>query len=281
MRGSAQRKSMTILLMALAMHAAASASPFDDGTSMTSTNTGSCCPVIELRQYTLKPGQRDVLIELFEREFIETQETVGMRLIGQFRDRDRPDRFVWMRGFADMPSRAIALAAFYGGPTWMANRETANATMTDSDNVLLLRPVTPSSAFAVPTRERAPVGSTHLSESRILATIYYCDSPVDDEFRRFFDSEVAAILSETGATPIAQFETESAANTFPRLPVREGEHVFIWFAAFADEAALREHERQLAASPRWTSEVVPALTKYLKSPPERLILEPTPRSRLR
>ena len=88
---------------------------------MTSTNTGSCCPVIELRQYTLKPGQRDVLIELFEREFIETQETVGMRLIGQFRDRDRPDRFVWMRGFADMPSRAIALAAFYGGPTWMAS----------------------------------------------------------------------------------------------------------------------------------------------------------------
>ena len=23
-----------------------------------------CCPVIELRQYTLKPGQRDVLIDL-------------------------------------------------------------------------------------------------------------------------------------------------------------------------------------------------------------------------
>ncbi len=30
-----------------------------------------CCPVVELRQYTLHPGKRDILIELFDREFIE------------------------------------------------------------------------------------------------------------------------------------------------------------------------------------------------------------------
>ncbi len=45
-----------------------------------------CCPVVELRQYTLHPGKRDVLIDLFDREFLETQEEVGMRIIGQFRD---------------------------------------------------------------------------------------------------------------------------------------------------------------------------------------------------
>src|SRR3546814_14914788 len=38
-------------------------------------------PVVELRQYTLHPGQRDVLIELFEREFIESQEATGIRVI--------------------------------------------------------------------------------------------------------------------------------------------------------------------------------------------------------
>jgi hypothetical protein len=53
-----------------------------------------CCPIAELRQYTLHPGKRDVLIELFDREFIESQEAVGMRIIGQFRDLDNPDRFV-------------------------------------------------------------------------------------------------------------------------------------------------------------------------------------------
>src|SRR5688500_302585 len=67
--------------------------------------SGSCCAVIELRQYTLHPHKRDVLIDLFEREFIEGQEVHGMHLIGQFRDMGNPDRFVWMRGFAGMPQR--------------------------------------------------------------------------------------------------------------------------------------------------------------------------------
>ena len=77
--------------------------------------------VVELRQYTLHPGRRDDLIELFDREFVETQEACGMVVIGQFRDLDDPDRFVWLRGFADMESRREALTAFYGGPVWKAN----------------------------------------------------------------------------------------------------------------------------------------------------------------
>ena len=96
--------------------------------------------VVELRQYTLKPGQRDILIALFEREFVESQEAQGIALLGIFRDLDDPDRFVWLRGFPDMESRARSLAAFYRGPIWKANRDAANATMIDSDNVLLLRP---------------------------------------------------------------------------------------------------------------------------------------------
>ncbi|HEY1385444.1 MAG TPA: hypothetical protein VGF43_17605, partial [Dongiaceae bacterium] len=48
----------------------------------------TCCPVTELRQYTLHPGQRDALIDLFDREFVETQEDAGIRVMGQFRDLD-------------------------------------------------------------------------------------------------------------------------------------------------------------------------------------------------
>lgn len=77
--------------------------------------TVSYCPVVELRQYTLHPGQRDVLVELFERAFIEAQETVGATIIGQFRDLEDPNRFVWLRGFPDMDKRLTALQAFYGG----------------------------------------------------------------------------------------------------------------------------------------------------------------------
>src|SRR5439155_25048962 len=49
-----------------------------------------CCPIVELRQYTLHPGKRDAFIDLFERQFIESQEAVGTRMIGQFRDLDDP-----------------------------------------------------------------------------------------------------------------------------------------------------------------------------------------------
>src|SRR5471030_2209436 len=97
--------------------------------------------VLELRQYTLHPGHRDELIALFEREFVETQEAVGSHVLGTFRDLDAPDRFVWLRGFADMAARADALGAFYGGPAWQRHRDAANATMVDSDDVLLLRPL--------------------------------------------------------------------------------------------------------------------------------------------
>jgi len=116
----------------------------------------TCCPIIELRQYTLHPGKRDVLIELFDREFVETQEAVGMSIVGQFRDLNDPNRFVWLRGFSDMPSRAVALEDFYGGPVWKAHRQAANATMIDSTNVLLLRPARPRSGFVVGSN-RPPV----------------------------------------------------------------------------------------------------------------------------
>src|SRR4051812_41387735 len=106
--------------------------------SRTTMDTGT---VIELRQYALHPGRREDLIGLFEERFIEPQHAAGIHLLGQFRDLDDADRFVWLRGFSDMPARTGALRSFYGGPVWAANRSAANATMIDSDNVLLLRPL--------------------------------------------------------------------------------------------------------------------------------------------
>jgi hypothetical protein len=245
-----------------------------------SIDDARCCAVLELRQYTLHPGKRDVLIDLFEREFVESQEALGIELVGTFRDLGDPDRFVWIRGFPDMPSRAKSLQAFYFGPVWQAHRETANATMIDSDNVLLLRPAGADAGFAQPTAPRAPVGAAARPGSRVLATIYYFDAPVDDTFRQFFDRDLTPALAQAGLPPIARLETEPAENTFPRLPVRTGEHVFVWFARFHDAAALESAQARLAASPAWTA-LQPKLEKALKSPPERLVLEPTARSRLR
>lgn len=244
-------------------------------------NTDTCCPVVELRQYTLHGGARETLIELFDREFVETQEACGMRVIGQFWDLDNPDRFVWLRGFPDMPRRAQALAAFYGGPVWKAHREAANATMIDSDNVLLLRPVAEGAGFDLRGATRAAIDTQDMGNELVVATIYAFDAPVDANFLAFFTREVEPVLRETGAPPLARLVTEYAANTFPALPVREGEHVLVWFAGFADHAAYARHVAALTQSPGWRESIAPTLSRHLLQPPQTLRLAPTSRSLLR
>jgi hypothetical protein len=236
-----------------------------------------CCEILELRQYTLHSGRRDTLIDLFDRHFVEEQEATGMRIVAQFRDLDRPDVFTWIRGFPDMESRAASLGAFYGGPVWAAHREAANATMIDSDNVRLLRPVSPGSGFVL--GDRAPAGATAIPPGLVVATVYTLAPSLADGFPGFFERTVAPRLAASGARPVAVFETEPSPNTFPRLPVREGERVFVWFARFADVAEYERHAETLGRDRRWTAEVLPELGRRLASPAEILRLAPTARSR--
>jgi hypothetical protein len=240
----------------------------------------TCCPIVELRQYTLHPGKRDVLIDLFDREFVESQEALGMKIVGQFRDLDKPDRFVWLRGFGDMPSRAQALKDFYGGPVWKTHRAAANATMIDSDNVLLLRPATPPSGFSFGNKERPRVGANEARSELTVATIYYFDAPVDADFVKFFEQAVKPEASRSGASVLAYFVTEHSENTFPALPVREGENAFVWFARFNDPAAYERHIAVLIQSPLWRDEISKELARRLKREPEILKLSPTTRSLL-
>ncbi|GAB3427650.1 NIPSNAP family protein [Flindersiella endophytica] len=209
------------------------------------------CPVVELRQYTLRPGRRDELIELFDREFVESQEELGMAVLGQFRDLDRPDRFVWLRGFGSMAARPGPLDAFYTGPVWRTHGKAANATMLDSDDVLLLRPLPSQRGFPV-LPERPPAGATELPASRLLVTIHYGDAP--------FDAPMAAEVE-----PQAWFVTEYAENNFPALPVRQGEHVLVSFTRFESESGLDDHLSRVKPSER----------------SEQLRLAPTARSRFR
>jgi hypothetical protein len=158
--------------------------------------------IVELRQYTLLPGQRDVLVDLFTRHFVHSQEAVGIRVLGTYHDLDDPDRFVWFRGFPDMAARKASLAAFYiDSEAWRTHGPAANATMIDSSDVLLLRPLTP---WAGPYR----------------TVNVYDHHEIDDQ--------------------LTWLETEPAENDFPRLPVR-ADKVVVSLAGFEnpDSAAQR------------------------------------------
>jgi quinol monooxygenase YgiN len=239
----------------------------------------TCCPVVELRQYTLVPGGREELISLFEREFIETQEATGMIVIGQFRDLNNPDRFVWLRGFNDMDTRAAQLHEFYGGSVWKAHRDAANATMIDSDNVLLLRPASPGFGFDLRHAKRPPIRRTAEREELLVATIYHLGQTSGADFATFFEHDLQPHLAETGVSVLASFVTENHPNTFPALPVREDENVFIWFSRFPDRGAYEQCAAVVAESMR-QKETAPKLSALIKGQPEVLLLSPTARSLL-
>jgi hypothetical protein len=179
-----------------------------------------------------------------------------------------------------MVSRAQGLKDFYGGPVWKAYRETANATMVDSDNVLLLRPVHPTSGFSREGRHRPAPGANATPKELMVATIYYFDAPVNAGFVDFFEQTIKPALTDAGASILACFISEHSENTFPALPVREGENVFVWFARFNDQAAYELHLAALARSPRWRDEIAKELAGRLKRAPEVLKLSPTTRSLL-
>jgi hypothetical protein len=242
--------------------------------------TPECCAVLELRQYVTYPGTRDTLVQLFEERFIEPQEAVGIRVVGQFRDVNDPDHFTWVRGFTGMEARKKALGDFYYGPLWAANRNAANATLYDNDDVLLLRPVSPGAGFAYDPGRRAAFGASP-PDSFVVAQVYYFSKDVTPEFTRFFERDLMPLFERHGARVLARLVSEKSANTFERLPVREGVDVFVWFAGFPSRAAYDAYLGSLGQDPRWRGEWFARLRKSLARPPEVLMLTPTARSQLR
>jgi hypothetical protein len=242
-------------------------------TKQTDTATAPC-NIVELRQYTLRPGKREALIDLFDREFVETQEAVGMTVMGQFRDLDDADRFVWLRGFSDMLTRQAGLASFYGGPVWKAHREAANATMMDSDNVLLLRPAWPGSGVSTHDLQRAPPSLITTTGGLLDASIFYLSKPVSDELLDLCRLTLSPLLERAGARVLGWYVTETAPNNFPGLPVREGENVLVGLAMFNNLLAFDAFVRSGA----WGCEAQPLLDRWLARPTENHRLLPSARS---
>jgi len=180
-----------------------------------------------------------------------------------------------------MAARGEALAAFYGGTVWQAHREAANATMLDSDNVLLLRPAADGSGFALAARRDDRISDVPAAESVIGATIHYLDDDAAAEFAEFFTEAMLPTIVAAGGTILAALATESARNNFPRLPVRDDEHVFVWFCSFPDLAAYERFGMALRRCDDWRAGASPEILRQFMRKPEVLTLLPTRRSLLR
>lgn len=247
-------------------------------TALAGSGDAASHTVLELRQYKIQPGRRDDMVAVFDRRFVESQEALGMRIVGQFRDLDDGDRFTWLRTFPDMAAREAALNAFYFGPVWQAHRGEANPLLYDNDNVLLLRPASPGLAFPPPPGPRpAAAGRGGL----VVATIHYLWKDPAEGFSTFFAGRMAPELAAVGLPVLGAYIPENSENTFPRLPVRQHEKVFVWFTRADDQAAHGAALDRLRARKAWRDEIAPMLADQQERSAQVLRLAPTPRSMLR
>ncbi len=177
--------------------------------------------VIELRRYTIQPGERENFAEYFDSYFPEAFQQAGMVALGQFLERDEPSRFTWLRGYRDMDARAIALSNFYFGPVWKELKTIVNPLMVDYENVLLLRPLRPIPLLP-------PVDVVRERESPrgvVMMHIFPHEDGLAHEVERAYASYPSAGLLLTLNEP----------NNFPRHPVRTDGPWLVWLGVFEDE----------------------------------------------
>jgi hypothetical protein len=232
-------------------------------------------PVIELRRYAIKPGEREHFTQYFEAYFPEAFQQLGAIAVGQFSERKNPLEFTWMRGFHDMDDRAKINAAFYYGPLWKEHKATLNHMMTDSDNVLLLRPLSPERTVMIlpavdPVAE--PAGATGV----VVAEIFSVEPDSIDAFSQQAESTFAA-YRDAGVREVGVLVTLEAPNNFPQLPVRIDGPYLVWLGIVENDKILEARFNPFAAQSQKTL----FATGLLRSEPEVVILDPTPRSRLR
>src|SRR5258708_4653627 len=196
----------------------------------------------ELRNYLIKPAMRDHFIDYFEEHFIFSQQAVNMHVLGQFRVIGAPDRYVWLRGFADMATRLAGLHGFYDGPVWQKYRDRANEIIVDSDHVHLLRPLgSPPDLTCgrTPDTVAADLAAGTISPNTgVLAVDFYQTDParIDSASAQLVESYRAAGIQVRSA-----LAAELSENDFPRLPVIQKLGEFVIITAYASDALYHQH----------------------------------------
>ena len=173
--------------------------------------------IIDLRNYTLKPNTRDKFIERCESLIFPEQKRLGATILGTFRDANNPNGIVWLRAMPDMAERKRILTTFYSkGEVWKANRKEVNSWIVDSDNVLLVKPVS---------------DLMRSSKDNSFVVMYTCLRQEPFNMAQELD-DVSGAISNIGGHLLVKLETDPSKNNYPLHPIRTGEYGFVMFVSF-------------------------------------------------
>ncbi len=231
--------------------------------------------VIEFRRYITKEGQRAHFTQYFESYFPEAFQQLGAIAAGSFFERKNQSGFTWIRGFHTIDDRAVVNAAFYYGPLWNEHRNTLNDLMIDSDNVMLLRPLSSERGVIVqPSVD--PVSEPNGAQGIVVAQVFRVKPNRMEAFAKEAEMTFAKYRA-TGAREAGVLVTLDVKNNFPQLPIRTDGPFLVWLGILKDNQMLESGFTPVVE--RCLSSLT--ATGLLKGAPELIVLDPTPRSRLR
>ncbi len=242
---------------------------------MDDTTQANGYEVIELRRYTISSGERTHFASYFDTYFPEAFQQLDAIVLGQGLERDAAAGFTWLRGFRHLDERVRVNTAFYEGPVWREHGSTMNSRLLDHTNVLLLRVLRPTGGIVpLPAVDpgREPAGATGVVVMQVF--------PVNADGAAGFAHAAQPLLTaceEGGVRETALLETLDAPNEFPRLPYRVDGPYVVWLGVVADDVVWQTRTRPAVDRlVQWAGE-----SGLLRAAPESIVLDPSPRSRLR
>jgi hypothetical protein len=230
--------------------------------------------VIEFRRYVIKDGQRRKFTQYFDIYFPEAFQQLGTIVAGSLLERQNQSNFIWIRGFHTLDDRAALNGLFYAGSVWSEHRKTMNDLIDNADNVLLLRPLNPERGVAVlPAVD--PVTEPNGAQGIVVAQIFAIKENSVDDFARQAETTFAGYRL-AGAREAGVMVTLDVKNNYPQLPFRTDGPFLVWLGILRDDQTLQGF---IPVADRSLTSLT--ATGLLRSAPELVVLDPTPRSRLR
>jgi hypothetical protein len=102
----------------------------------------------ELRQYHIRPGQRDAWVKCMEEEIIPFQVKMGMVILGSFVGEEDENVYVWIRRFENEQERKRLYDAVYQSDYWKNEIAPKVPTLIDREQIKVTRLVaTPRSVI--------------------------------------------------------------------------------------------------------------------------------------
>lgn len=190
------------------------------------------------------PGERNNYKAGFE-TIVDTLNARKNYVLGQYYITDGPDRFVWIRGFDDMPSRKEALTGFFESMYWKEIMGSITKDIVNYTNVYLLKPL---------QIEKAKIDSGFAFDGKWFATQnnftvvdFYLANGMRDDFIGFLQSTFDSVLSKSGARDRTYWISEMTENNSP-LPAFQDQNLVVAVTHFASEKELNAASAKLKSS---------------------------------